>query len=142
LEREAVNLKVGSSSFPGSFLLIDSFLWDVVRNHTNRYNEMLDLHSFRKVYVRTPLVSRLISINSRPSCKGYPEEFHWISVPLRTALDFMDSCLFYKGYFAIHGASETCLDAAPLDQGRDGTEIKYFANCDEGRGAAGSALCP
>jgi hypothetical protein len=42
----------------------------------------MDLHSFWKVYVRTPLGFRLISISSGPSCKGCPEKFHWISVDL------------------------------------------------------------
>jgi hypothetical protein len=30
----------------------------------------------------------------------------------------------FIGFFAIHGASKTWLDATPLDQGCDGTEIE------------------
>ena len=113
----------------------------------------MDLHSFWKVYVRTPLGFCPIPINSRPSYKGYPGEFHWISVDLCPPWDcigFRLICVYFERaipwdfiiLFAIHGTSKTCLDATPLDQGCDGTELKYFANCNEGSGAAGSAWCP
>ena len=45
----------------------------------------MDLHSLWKVYVRTPLGFRSISVNSRPFCKGTPKNFIgflWTCVPL------------------------------------------------------------
>jgi len=77
----------------------------------------MDLHSFWKVYVRTPLGFRLISISSGPSCKGCPEKFHWISVdlcPLWDCIVFLWIRVYsaratpqdFIIFFAIHGASE------------------------------------
>jgi hypothetical protein len=112
----------------------------------------MDLHSFWQVYVRMPLGFRPISKKNAPILQGVPGNFIrflWTCVLLRTASDSMICVYFARatprdfiGFCAIHGASETCLGATPLDQGYDGTEIKYFANSNEGRGAAGSAWCP
>ena len=129
-------------------MLIDFFMWvcATIRIATKR---CMDLHSLWKVYVRTPLGFRSISVNSRPFCKGTPRNFigfPWTCVPLGfpwICIDFARATLRdFIRFLAIHGASKTCLDAAPLDQRCEGNEIKYLANRDEGGGAAGSAWCP
>jgi hypothetical protein len=112
----------------------------------------IDLHPFWQVYVRMPLGFRSISKKKAFILQEVPGNFIrflWTCVLLRIASDSM-ICIYFAratprdfiGFCAIHGASKTCLGATPLDQGYDGTEIKYFANCNEGRGAAGSAWCP
>jgi hypothetical protein len=133
-------------------LLIESFIWDAVRNHSNRYNEM---HGFASILagVRTYALGISFDFQKKPfilqEVPGNFIRFLRTCVLLRIASASMIGVYFARatprdfiGFCAIHGASKTCLGATPLDQGYDGTEIKYFANCNEGRGAAGSAWCP
>jgi hypothetical protein len=96
----------------------------------------MDLHSSWKVYAGISIdFQKFASILQGDTPMNFIG-FLWLVSPL--GLHRISMVLFS----AIHGASETCLDAAPLDQGCDGNEITYFADCNEGRSAAGSAWCP
>ena len=115
-------------------MLIDSFIWDAVRNHSNRYNGM---HGFAFILegVRTYALGISFDFHKFASIlQGAPRNFIrflWTCVLLGTASDSMICVYFARatpwdfiGFFAIHGASKTWLDATPLDQGCDGTEIE------------------
>ena len=133
-------------------MFIKSFIWDVVRNHSSRFNE---LHGFAFILEGVRTYTLRISFDFYKFwsiLQGVPREisldFCGLVSPLGLHSIFMDSCLLCKGYpSGLHyifcdSWHVRNLDATPLHQGCDGTEIEYSTTCNEGRDAAGSAWCP